>query len=98
MSWLDKLKIIGMAVMTVVPGAQPFIPFVLAGITIAEESKEPGKKKREIAKQVVKLTADTVNTIKPGTVDVAQADATFEAVTDAIIATTNQVHNIPVKP
>ena len=93
MNWKDILKIMGPAVMAVVPGAQPFIPLVVAGIAAAEESGQPGADKRAIAKKVTKLGADAVNLAGKGKVhlDPVEADQVADDVIDAIVGVTNIV-------
>ena len=63
MKWLDALKIIGPAILAVVPGAAPFTPLIIAGMELAEKSGKKGADKKVIAKEAVELGARTANTI-----------------------------------
>ncbi len=96
MNWKDVLKVMGPAVMAVIPGAQPFIPLVVAGMTIAEESKQPGASKRDIAVKATKLGAQAANIASKGKVqlDPDAAGQTADDVIDAIVGVTNIVHQL----
>lgn len=92
MKWLDILKVIGPAVMAVVPGAQPFIPLVVAGIEVAESSGKDGASKRVLAKEAVRFGAQAANTIaKRDVVPVDQAEAVFDSTVDTIVGVVNIV-------
>lgn len=92
MKWLDVLKVLAPAILAVVPGAQPFIPLVVAGMTIAEETGKPGADKRVIAVEAVKIGAQAANTIaKRDVVPVDQAVAIADSTIDTIVGVTNLV-------
>jgi hypothetical protein len=95
MKWLDILKVIAPAVLAVIPGAQPVIPLVLAGMTLAEESGKSGSDKKAIAVAAVQVGATAVNTIKKE--EIIPVDAAVDTATksiDAVVAATNLVHNL----
>lgn len=93
MNWKDILKVMAPAVMAVVPGAAPFIPLVVAGMTVAEESQQPGANKKTIAKQATKLGAEAVNLASKGKVHLepAEAEQIADDVIDAVVGVTNLV-------
>lgn len=93
MKWLDLLKTIAPAILMAVPGAQPFIPLVMSGMTIAESSTAKGADKKAIALNAVQLGADTANTIaKKTVVDSGLAVKTANDSIDLIVDTTNKLH------
>ncbi len=93
--WIAILKIIGPAVMMVVPGAQPFIPLVIAGIEVAEMSNKSGVEKRAIAMEAVELGAVTANTIaKKEVVLPIEASKVADDTIDAVVGATNLVSKI----
>lgn len=97
MDWIKILKIIGPAIMAVVPGGLAFAPLVIAGIELAEETQKAGAEKKEIAKDAVKLGAEAANAVaKKSGIDtevinpnaaVQVADDTI----DAVVGATNLV-------
>lgn len=91
MKWKDILKVMGPAVMAVIPGAQPFIPLVIAGMTVAEESKKPGADKKQIAQQAVAIGIAAVNRTGKVHLDPAQGQQATDDVIDAIVSVTNLV-------
>lgn len=95
MDWLKVLKILGPAIMAVVPGALPFVPLVMAGIELAEETGKPGAEKKEIAKEAVKLGAETANAVAHReVVNAAEAVAVADNTIDAVVGTVNIVTKI----
>jgi CHASE3 domain sensor protein len=92
MNWIDALRVLGPAVLMVVPGAQPFIPLIIAGIEVAERSNQKGADKKEIAKDAVRVGAATANQIaKKEVVNVAEAEKAAEDAIDAVVGVTNIV-------
>lgn len=95
MKFIDALKILGPAIMMAIPGAQPFIPLVIAGMHFAEESGQKGADKREIGKNAVKLTAQAANTIaKKEVVPEDQALAVYDQSVDTIVSVVNLVKEV----
>ena len=93
--WISILKILGPAIMMVVPGGQPFIPLVIAGIQVAEMSGQPGAEKKKIAKDAIKLGAETANAIaKKEVMKPSDAVAVADNAIDAIVGAVNIVHNV----
>lgn len=94
MNWIDALKIVGPLVLATVPGAAPFVPLILKGIEVAEESKVPGAKKKETAKDIVGLAANVINTVtKIPAVDPHLAVNIADQSIDLVIKATNEFHN-----
>jgi hypothetical protein len=92
MKWQDILKIMGPAVLMAVPGAQPFIPLIVAGVTLAEETAKPGAEKKTLGREWTKLGAETANTIaKKPVVPVDQAVSVYDHSVDAIVSVVNIV-------
>jgi len=99
MKWNEVLRILGPAVLSVVPGAQPFIPLVIAGMTLAEETGKGGKEKKEIALEAVVLGAQTANTIaKREVVNAVEAERTALDTIDAIVSIVNIAKKATDKP
>ena len=99
MDWLKALKILGPAILMVVPGAQAFIPLIVAAIQLAEETGKPGAEKKTIAKEVVKLGAETANVVaKKEIVNPTDAVAVADNTIDAIVGTVNIVSKLTDKP
>lgn len=95
MDWIKALKILGPAILMVVPGAQAFIPLIIAGIEVAEHSGLPGADKKVIAKEAVQIGAATANQIaKKEVIDVAQAQKVADDTIDAIVQVTNIVSGV----
>lgn len=94
MKWINILKIIAPAILAVIPGAQPFIPLIIAGMEVAEETQKPGVEKKAIAIEAVKLGADTANTIaKKEVIDPSLAVKTAESSIDLIVDISNKLHD-----
>ncbi len=99
MNFLDALKTFAPVILAAVPGAQPFIPLVVAGMALAESSKKKGKAKKEIALAAVKVAAETANVIaaKKGDAPVINADeavAFADHVIDEVIVGVKQISTI----
>ncbi len=95
MDWLKVLKVIGPAVLAIVPGVGPFIPLIIAGIELAEESGKPGVEKKQIAKDIVKLGMVAANQVaKKEIVKPEEAVKVADDTIDAIVGVTNIVSNI----
>lgn len=95
MNWIKVLKILGPAILMVVPGARPFISLIVAGMQLAEESGEPGAKKKEIAKEAVKLGAEAANTVaKKEVLNPIEAVMVADNTIDAIVSVTNLITKI----
>lgn len=93
--FLSVLKVLGPAVLAVVPGAQPFIPLIIAGIQVAEETGKPGAEKRQIALDAVVLGAEAANlAAKRVVVPVDDAVNVAADSIDAIVGTVNLVGKI----
>lgn len=87
--FLQILKILGPAVLSLTPGAEKFAPLVIAGIDIAERTGKPGVEKRQIFLESVKLGAEAANTaankeVAPVGEVVAVADNTVDAIVQAV--------------
>lgn len=92
MDWIKILKILGPAIMAVVPGGLVFAPLVIAGIEIAEETQKAGAEKKAIAKDAVKLAAEAANVVaKKEVVNPAEAVKVADDTIDAVVGATNLV-------
>lgn len=99
MDWLKVLKILGPAILAVVPGAAPFIPLIMAGMELAEETGRPGVEKKAIAKEAVKVGAEGVNLIAKKeivnpTEAVQVADDTIDAVVGSVKLVTKALDKV----
>lgn len=93
MKWLNVLKILGPAILAVVPGAQAFIPLMIAGMELAEETQKPGAEKRGIAREAVRIGAETAK-IAGATIDPEEAVTVYERTVDTVISATNLVSKL----
>lgn len=92
MKWTDVLKVIAPAVLAVTPGGQVFIPLIVAGMQLAEETGKDGAEKRVLGREWTKLGAEAANTIaKRPVVPVPDALAVYDNSVDAIVAVVNIV-------
>ena len=92
MDWIKALKILGPAVLAVVPGAAAFAPLIIAGIELAEMTGKPGVEKKEIAKEAVELGAKTANEVaKKEVINPAEAVKAADDTINAIVGVTNLV-------
>jgi hypothetical protein len=99
MKWLSILKVLGPAVLMGVPGAQPFIPLIIAGIEVAEKSGKSGSEKKEIAKNAVKLGAEVANTVaKKEVLNSIEAEKVADNTIDAIVGIVNIVSAVKKNP
>src|SRR5574338_476134 len=93
MTWVEALKTIGPIVLSTIPGAAPFVPLVLKGIEVAEDSKAPGHTKKQLAKDITGLAANVVNTVKKSVViDPVEATSVADRTIDLVVEATNQFH------
>lgn len=102
MSFIDLLKMIGPAVLSTVPNGQMYVPLIMSGILLAEQSKVKGADKKKIALEAVRLGVNGANTIarKHGKINdiinVDQAMALAVSSIDTIISVTKSVDNIKI--
>lgn len=98
MNWLNVLKVLGPAILAVVPGAQPIIPLIVAGIQVAEMSGEPGAKKKQIAMEAVKAGVASANTVaKREVISVDEAAQLADNTIDAVVGAVNIISKIKTK-
>lgn len=98
--WLGLIKLIVPQVVSIaIPGAGPVIgALVVHGIEVAENSGQPGTTKLSIAKDEIATVAQGINSVKPGTVDVAQLNAVVDSVISTSVGAANLVKNVPTHP
>ncbi len=93
MTWVEALKVIGPVVLSTIPNAAPFVPLVLKGIEVAEDSKSPGHTKKQLAKDITGLAANVTNTVaKRVVIDPVQAVDMAEQTINMVVEATNQFH------
>lgn len=96
MNWIELLKILGPAVLSLDPKTAKYVPIVIGGIQIAEKTGKPGADKRAIALESVILAGTVINTVKGvGTVDLVELGQVAEASIDTVVSVTNLFKNLP---
>lgn len=90
MNWIKVLKIVGPAILAVVPGGLVLAPLVIAGIEVAEMTGKSSAVKKEIALNTVKAGVEAANIIaKKEVVNSIEAVMVANNTIDAIVGATN---------
>lgn len=93
MKWFNVLKIVGPAILAVVPGAQAFIPLLIAGMEVAERSQQPGAEKRVIARDAVRIGAEAAQTAGAD-IEPVEAVKVYDSTVDTVVLAVNLVSKL----
>lgn len=96
--WIQILRQVGPAILAFTPAA-PFIPAVLAGIEIAENTGGTGAEKKAKAIETAVEIANGINAVKGApVVDPQQLGATVSSAIDTAVGVANLVDRTPDAP
>lgn len=94
MKWFDILKIIGPAVLAVIPGGAAIAPLVVAGMQAAEQIPgKTGTEKKALVQEIVAIGAQGANAVaKREMLPPAEVAAVTGTGIDTVVGVVNLIH------
>jgi hypothetical protein len=99
--WLQILETVGPMLLSFVPATQAIVPFVVAGIGIAEQIPgATGPQKKTFVEQLIALAAGATNTATgKTTIDPTAAVTAAGSAIDTVVGIVNLIHKtVPSAP